>query len=156
GELEGVTPPRFAFTITAAVVSPKTLEPTATLLSDYAGPTGDPVVGTSADGKSAWVATDIIYMFPCGMEGCDKIIPPRVHASGLVDAPHHGVAWHVGEVDLGSQRPPSPKRGKPVAPAALTTGIDAGAEEAVRLFRASLADPKALGKTVADRKDVVL
>src|SRR5262245_38636627 len=82
--LENATPPRFAFTYRAAAVSPKSFADCATMLSDYAGAVGDAVVGTSADGKSRWVATDIQYFFPCGMEGCDKMVPARVHASGLV------------------------------------------------------------------------
>lgn len=156
GPLEGATPPRFAFTADAAVISPKELEDSKTLLMDFAGEFGDPVVGTSADGKSAWIATDIQYAFPCGMEPCLKMILPRTHASGLVDAAGHAFAWHVGQTVLFTEKPPAKKRGKPVAPAKLPTAIDAGAGDPVKLFKASLADPKALAKTISDRKETVL
>ena len=66
------------------------------------------------------------------------------------------VAWHVGQVIRGADHAPPPRRGKPLAPPKLPAGIDAGAEDAASLFRASLARPAALAKTVADRKDVVL
>lgn len=154
--LENVTPPRFAFTSKAPVVSPKAIEDSATMLSDYASRDGTPVVGKSADGKSAWVATDIIYVFPCGMEGCDKMVAPQVHASALMDATNHAVAWHVGVVVLAATKRPAPKRSKPLAPAVLATGIDAGADEVATVFKTSIADPKAFAKTISDRKDAVL
>jgi hypothetical protein len=155
--LENEKPPRFVFTRATAVVSPASLEDSATMLSDYASGAGDAVIGKSADGKSAWIATDIEYVFPCGMEGCEKIVPPRTHASGLVDASGHAIAWHVGVVSLGGNTKASVRKlGKPIAPPVLPAGIDAGAEDPVKLFKASLADPKALAKTVSDRKDAVL
>jgi hypothetical protein len=155
--LENATPPRFAFTASAAAVSPASFEDCATMLSDYATGMRDAVVGTSADGKSTWVATDIEYEFPCGMEGCDKMVAPRVHAAGLMDASGHAIAWHVGVVSLGGKNKWAVKKpGKPIAPPVLATGIDAGAEEPAKLFKASLADPKALAKTISDRKDAVL
>jgi hypothetical protein len=156
GEIPGATPPRFAFTYKAAAVSPKGLDESATLLSDYATIAGDTVAGASADGKSAWLTVDIAYAFPCGMEGCDKMVPPRTHASGLLDMTGHAFVWHVGQSVVFSKKPPAPKRGKPIAPAKLPTGIDTGAEDAAKLFKASLADPKALAKTISDRKDAVL
>lgn len=155
--LENATPPRFAFTGRAAAVSPASFEDSSTMLSDYASGAGDAVVGVSGDGKSTWVATDIIYVFPCGMAGCDKIVPPRVHASGLLDASGHAIAWHVGVVSLGGPTKREVKKlGKPITPVVLAAGIDAGAEEPAKLFKASLADPKALAKTISDRKDAVL
>jgi len=155
--LENATPPRFAFTGSAAAVSPASFEDCSTMLSDYASGMRDAVVGTSADGKSTWVATDIEYVFPCGMEGCEKIVHPRVHAAGLMDTSGHGIAWSVGVVGLGGKNKWSvQKLGKPIAPAVLANGIDAGAEEPAKLFKTSLADPKALAKAISDRKDAVL
>jgi hypothetical protein len=84
------------------------------------------------------------------------MVAPRVHASGLVDATGYAIAWHVGQVTRAANRAPPPARGKPLAPAKLPAGIDAGAEEVAKLFAASLANPATLAKTVSDRKDVVL
>jgi len=156
GPIEGATPPRFAFTYRSAAVSPKALDESATLLSDYASYVGETVAGTSADGKSAWLTVDITYAFPCGMEPCLKMILSRTHASGLLDTSGHAFAWHVGQTVVFTEKPPATKRGKPVAPAKIPSGIDAGAEDAAKLFKSSLGDPKALAKTVSDRKDAVL
>jgi hypothetical protein len=147
------TPPRFAFTDTAAAISPASFADCLTPGNDFAGTVDTPVIGKASDGKSAWIATDVTYTMACGMEGCDKIEWPLAHGTAVFDAAGHAFAWHVGMVTNGSQ---APKRGKPVAPKPLPDGIDAGAEAPAKLFKTSLADPRALAKTVSDRADVVL
>lgn len=156
GVPENVNPPRFAFTGTGVAVSPKDMDASATNMSDFAGAYAPTVVALSGDKKSAWITTDVEYSFPCGMEGCEKMISPRTHVSGLVDATNHAVAWHVGVVRLAAEKPPVKKRGKPIAPPAIKQGVDAGTEDVAKLFQTSMADPKALAKTVSDRKDAVL
>ncbi|HEY1558950.1 MAG TPA: hypothetical protein VGF94_29200 [Kofleriaceae bacterium] len=151
------TPPRFAFKSSVAVISPKHLSEAAEPLSDFGSAVGPAVVGKSGDGKATWVATDVSYGFACGMAGCDQMTPPRVHGLALFDASLHAVAWSTGLVVAGSfvpNKPPPPI--KPMTPPALANAIDAGAEPAAAVFKASLADPEALANTVADRKDAVL
>lgn len=156
GEPEG-TPPRFVFTPGGVVISPSSLGDASSSLSDFGFPEGSAVLGTAADGKTSWVAVDVGYGFPCGMEGCDKMIAPKVHGVALFDAPQHALAWSLGLVVAGSFKPgrPSP-RIKTVTPVVLATAIDRGAELAVARFKSSLGDTEALAKSVAERKDVVL
>lgn len=156
GPLQG-TPPRFAFTPDGMQVSPDDFDEAGSL-GDFGGPVdGAPVIiGKSADGKAAWIAVDLEYGFACGMEGCDKIRWPRAHVSAVFDDTGHAVTWHVGQVSALDDRKHPPAKLVPKAPDKLPDGIDAGAEDVVKLFKASSADPAALAKTVSDRKDAVL
>lgn len=146
--LEG-TPPRFAFTSSDAASSPTEFPGSGELASAI----GDAVIATAKDGKATWVATDVQYGYPCGMEACTKITWPVAHATGLVDDTGHVVMWHAGMVVLGSEH-----RGKstPIALVALKPGIDKGAEALGATFKTTMADPKLLAKAISDRKDVVM
>jgi hypothetical protein len=151
------TPPRFVFTNDGVVISPSVLSDAFSPLSEWGGPEPGTVVAKSGDGKATWVATDVGYGFACGMPGCDKMVMPEVHAAGLFDSTGHAVAWSVGLVVGGSLDPKQPSaRIKPVTPPAFASGVDAGAEAAVAVFKGSLAAPEALAKTVSDRKDAMM
>lgn len=152
-----VSPPRFVFTPGKTVIAPESLQAAATPLSDYGVEAGGAVIGAAADGQTTWVAVDIGYRFPCGMPGCEKIIAPKVHGVALLDANQQPVAWSLGLVVVGNTKPgrPSP-RIKPITPVALATAIDAGAEAAVAVFKASLGDAETLATSVAERKDAVM
>jgi hypothetical protein len=145
-------PPRFAFTPGGAAISPSKL-------ADAESPIGDDTMasktvgGTASDGKAAWVATDIEYPHMCGAMGCEKMTNPAGHAVALFDADEHAVAWSVDVVVAGTfSGDPVPGGAKVV----LDTKVDRGAEQAVAVFKAALADPDALAKTIASRDDVVL
>jgi hypothetical protein len=153
--LEG-TAPRFAFTVHDAVISPHDLADAAAPLSQYGGAVGEAVVGNS-DSGGTWVATDISYGFPCGAEGCEKNVEPRVHGVALFDASDHAVAWSTGLVVAGTFTPHAPSPAiQPITPPRLADAIDAGAKDAVAVFKGSLGDAESLAKTVSDRKDTVM
>ena len=119
-----------------------------------------PIIAHAADGKSVWVATELaIPMTPCGemdMPSCDgqAPMPNESHASVLFDGGNaeHPLIIHVGESLTSAEQ----AKAKPKALPALERKIEPGAEDAVKLFESTLADPKAFAKTVSDRKDVVL
>jgi len=82
--------------------------------------------------------------------------PADWHATVLWD--HGGkqpevVVWHIARVVAAKAQKAALTKG--TTPAAIAKKID-GAEELVKAFEASIGDPKALAKTVSDRKDVVL
>jgi len=143
-------PPRFAFTDEAFAIDSSG----AAHLGTYGSPSAS-IIGKAADG-SRWIAADIDYVVPCGMAGCEKMQAPQVHASGLFDPSGRAVAWHVGLVFAGSDGVHPYRAPKPSAPQKLATRIDAGGEDAAKLFAASIGDPKKLAATISDRKDAVL
>lgn len=156
GPIQG-KPPRFELTADGVQISPDDYDEGGSL-GDFGGPPeGAPVViGKAADGKTAWIAVDLEYGFACGMEGCDKIRWPRAHVSAVIDDTGHPVMWHVGQISALDDRKHPPDKLVPRTPDKLPDGIDPGAEDVVKLFRASIGDPAALAKTVSARKDAVL
>jgi len=117
----------------------------------------DPVVAFSADGTTAWIAADLSYTSICGMGDCAKMARDVRRQRGFhVTAVFDGgkalvahLATTISDKDLAARVDTSD-------PDALPRKIDAGADDAVKLFEASLADAKALAQTVSDRADVVL
>jgi hypothetical protein len=123
-------------------------------------PSPAPIIAHAADGKSVWVASDLaIPQMPCGemdMPSCDPSWQPdnESHASVLFDGGNaeHPLVLHVGDNVTAAEQ----AKAKPKQLPALEPKVEPGAEDAVKLFAATLADPKAFAKTVSDRKDVVL
>lgn len=143
-------PPRFAFTEDNVAIDASG----AAHLGTYGSPSA-PIIGTAADG-SRWIAADVNYVVPCGMAGCEKMKAPEAHTSGLFDPSGRAVAWHIGLVFAGSDGVHRYRAPKPSVPQKLATRVDAGAEDAVKLFTASIGDPKKLAATISDRKEAVL
>lgn len=116
------------------------------------------VVGHASDGKSAWVSTDVANSMlrgECTPEPCSGVDRP-LHADGLaerVGKTWRWVAWHISEPVAAAKQAALVKKG--VVPDALPRSI-AGAEAAVKVFEASIGDPKALAATVSDREEVAL
>jgi hypothetical protein len=115
----------------------------------------------AADKKAYWVAADLIeFEIGCGMAPCPPPPPPPPAKS------HGTFLWQLGATDwelvamaasptvTGKEQAAAMKLG--TKPPAIDKKIDAGAEDAVKLFEATLGDPKALAKSVSARKDVVL
>jgi hypothetical protein len=116
------------------------------------------VVGHASDGKSAWFsadATNSMLRGECTPEPCSGETG-RYHAAGLaerVGKTWRWVAWHISEPVAALKQAALVKQG--VVPDALPRSI-AGAEAAVKVFEASIGDPKALAATVSDREEVAL
>jgi hypothetical protein len=121
-----------------------------------------PIIAAAADGKSVWVAAELaVPMQPCnGMDlpDCPKGWHPdnEAHASALFDGANadHPLLLHAAESISASEQ--AKALANKVVPNTLERRIGACAEDAVKLFESTLADPKAFAKTVSDRKDVVL
>jgi SnoaL-like domain len=108
-------------------------------------------VALSSDAKSGWVTADVQGKWPCAVIGC-KENTTTFHATMVFEADR---PWHPVALDLAN-----PHSGKDAAklgaPPAITRQIDAGAEEAAKLFESTIGDVKALTATVSDRKEAVL
>lgn len=119
---------------------------------------GDVVVGHASDGKSAWFTADVtsrIRRGECAPEPCSGDAG-RYHAAGLAERAGktwRWVAWHIAEPVAAIKQAALVERG--VVPDVLPRSI-AGAEAAVKVFEASIGDPKALAATVSDREEVAL
>lgn len=115
-----------------------------------------PVIGTTADGKVAWIATDLGFFELCGMAGCQRDPPiAETHATALFERGPHGwqpIAWDFARVLPGKEE----ALAKQHPPAAIPRAIAAGADDVVRQVTAALGSPAALAKLVSDRKDAVL
>lgn len=116
------------------------------------------VTALSSDGKAAWVAADVKGVpqpDECAPEPCRPNTDAPHHATGLLEKGAKGwtwVAWHIA-------RPVEAKEEAALRDKVKVEKLDktiAGAEDAVAVFEASLADPKAFAASVSDRKDVVL
>jgi hypothetical protein len=113
----------------------------------------------SADGKTAWIAANakgVLQPHDCAPGPCGKNTDPPLHATGLLEKgakEWRWVAWHIANPVKAKEQPYYVKQG--VLPDVLPKSIS-GAEDVVKVFEASLGDPKAFAATVSDRKDVVL
>ena len=153
-------PPRFAFTAYKAHVSPVTRK--AALEGELSGMSYARDVGAMAADKSAyWIATDIVeFEIGCGSAPCPPPPPPppaQAHATFLWQRGKAGwdlIVWDLATVISGKDQAAALKLDP--APSELSKKIDAGAEEVVKLFETSIADPKTMAATVSTRKDVVL
>jgi hypothetical protein len=148
--------PRFAFKADGFAVSP-------TELSDMAPGSGVPfvasheVVSHAIDEKSAWLAMDLEYYAPCGMESCAHDPPVgNGHITALFDSSSgwHPIAWHHADTVTGKDQAKALAKG--TSPEAIPRKIDAGADPVAKKFEATIGDPKAFAKTVSQRNDVVL
>jgi hypothetical protein len=124
----------------------------------------DPTIATAADGRAAWAATTARRGSQCaGLTGtidkCKDYEEPSVAVLLLYEQDAKDKKrWNP--VVVHSAIPLTAKDyTKRVADAKLdpiANKIDSAAEPAVAVFKASLADPKALATSVSKRKDVVL
>jgi hypothetical protein len=146
------TGPKFAF------VGGKAVSGAATYADQFADlpqfdTTQSFVEGHTSDRAIAWVASDVVWM---------KTVPngpdPDVdfHAVVLFE---HGkdwlpVAFAITPVVPAKAQADANKKG--IVPPAIPRNVEASAEDAVKLFEATIGDPKGFAKTVSDRKEVVL
>ncbi len=149
GQLRGDSdPPRFAISVSSTVVSPtfRTEADAKVSFGELSKPLEPITVGTSADGKTAWIGEDIEY-------APDRTTTTlaRVHATGLFDNAELAVAWHLGEI-----APPQGKKASPIELRKLAKQIDEGAEAPAALFAKTIGDPVALANTVSSRADTVM
>lgn len=157
--------PRFAFVGRMAYVSPKTSKETTD--SDAGGllTSGNVIArqtrALSADKKAFWIATDIVdFEIGCGMSPCPPPPPPppaKAHGTFLWQLGAKEwelVAFGASPTVTGKEQAASIKLG--TQPSAIAKKVDAGAEDAVKVFESTIGDPKALSKSVSVRKDVVL
>jgi hypothetical protein len=153
---EHTKPVSFGFQLDGALV----VEPEA--FPEPEGATGrmepkKPVIAYSADKQVAWIATDIDAYGYCGMDTCWKDPPyATLHGTMLVEltTPVHPVAFHLATPVTGAVQAKAVAGGATLP--ALEPAVGDGAAEAVALFQATLADPKAMAASVSARKDVVL
>ncbi len=114
-------------------------------------------VAFAANGQAAWVVGDIATYEICGDETCPK--KPRVealyHATALFSggSSWQPVFWHVDDVIDGKSYAAAVANGQTPEPVVDKV---VKADEAVALFRTSLASPAALAATISTRSDVVL
>jgi hypothetical protein len=117
-------------------------------------------VAWSADKTAAWAVGDIQITDPCIADGhtrCDKLAERGWdHAVVVVDhmKASHIVAYSVEAAATDAAQAKALKAG--VLPQPLARKIDPGAEDAVKLFESTLADPAAFAATVSPRADSVL
>jgi len=116
------------------------------------------VVAVAADGKAAWIATNLEEDDICGDETCPRHPKPSNwdHVTALFDGTgYQPLVFHVGKTITGKAQA-----------AAMKSGVDydavpgakppAGAADAVKVFESTIGDPKVLAATISTRKDVVL
>ena len=157
-------PPRIALTAAKVLVAPKDIS--SALDPDGEGDLGPltyskMVEAMSTDKKAFWIAADLIdFEIGCGMAPCPPPPPPppaKYHATLLWEVRGKDwevVAWDIASVVTGKAQAAAIKAGK--QPDAIAKKVDAGAEDVVKLFETSIADPKTFATTVSSRKDVVL
>ena len=157
--------PRFAFAGKNAYVSPAERDVALDEgyhMTNIGGMTySKEVSAMSADKTAYWIAADLIeFEIGCGMAPCPPPPPPppaQYHATQLwqkAGKEWEVVAWDLGNVVTGKQQAASIKKGDKPDP--IAKKIDAGAEDAVKVFESTIGDPKAFAATVSTRKDVVL
>lgn len=114
------------------------------------------VIGLTATGTEAFVATDVNEVGDCGGDGgsCGKTIG-WMHGALLfekdADSGWLPRVWHLSEVVSAKEQ----KRLGDIVPPPFPRNVD-GAEDVARLFESTIGDPKAFAKTVSDRKEVAL
>jgi len=164
GQELDIHPPKFGFDTHEPQDAPKSLD-------DARGIGGDPIadpffndskdfpphtVAYAADHKSAWVATDLERVAPCGNGDCKKRDATLLHATAIYDADGgwQPAAWLYGRAisDADQAKVLAGKLAIPGVP----MRIDDDANDAAALYRKTFPDPKALAATVSDRADVVL
>ena len=157
--MESEPAPKFAFTMNKAYVNPPDFS-TARPAPSLGWWTQKVVLAEATDKQAAWIAADVGEHEPaCGAPSCT---PPRpkvadYHASMLLErvgTDWRYVTWHIAWPVTAQAQAKAVSAG--VTPSPLTREIGAGAEEVVKLFETSIADPKALAASVSTRKDVVL
>ena len=162
-------PPRFAITVEVTDDSPRDV------ISLVAGATlpavaraRRSVVALSADRKVAWISADLAIEKQCHAvpdddttgdaayyrpDYCKHADPDAwYHGSALYERTARGwqaVLWHVAGRKLGGNKAGA-------VPDPITRAIEPGAEAVAKQFEATIGDPAAFARTVADRKDVVL
>ncbi len=108
---------------------------------------------------TAWISTYLAEHSQCAKAGCAKSTPDGwVRAIALFEkaganAEWQPVAWSITPSINSKAQQDSIDQG--VVPDVITAKSD-GADDVVKLFTTSLADPKAFAATFADRKDVTL
>jgi hypothetical protein len=153
------TTPRFAFSLHERWVDPAQGDLNTEFEMGFWPIKGKSTVAIAADGKAAWVATDMGSSEPCGDETCPRVPVPDdwYHGTAIFDGKSgwQPVAWHVARPVTGLEQANALKLGAD-PPAPLERRVLKGAEEAVALFEKTIGEPKALAKTVSKRTDVVL
>ena len=149
GTSQGKRPPRFAFCCNQVFVAPRKLDDATPYALDPLDSSAIDL-GLSEDGKAAWFAADLRSSIPEVVGNQQLHIEVHdYHATGVLEkvgADWQWVAWHIAEGVPAREQQEALKKGKlpPELPRSIT-----GAEEVVKLFEATIADPKALAKTVS-------
>lgn len=116
------------------------------------------VFATASDKSVAWAAFDLKRWSGCDDAKACKGKPPFVtlHVAMLLEKQRTwgSSVFHYAEPFTQKAYNKARKEGKTLAP--LGKKIDAGAEDVVKVFEASIGDPAKLAATVSPRKDVVL
>jgi SnoaL-like domain len=152
---DGTRPMRFVFNREEPIVDPSYDEPGAA----DGSVAKSAVVAFSADKKVAWISAVLDEYSYCGDEACAHA-PPSAHLHGtMVLENQTGWAWgplaaHIALAVSGKDQAKALAKG--VKLASIERRVDPGAEDAVKLFEATIGDPTLLAASVSDRKDVVL
>jgi hypothetical protein len=102
-------------------------------------------IGTTADGKAAWVCADIALTLVAGIK------PQETYMTLLVD-----LGKPIQPIAVAHTEPGTDAEAIEYPPLAIPRGIEPGAEDAATQFETTIGEPKALAATVSDRKEVVL
>jgi ketosteroid isomerase-like protein len=154
-----IAPPAFAFNAKSTAVAPATLDDARqdrfepVMSETPRGKKLPQTIATARDGKAAWVAADLGEYGICGLGDCaNRPATLMLHAVALFDG-GRPIVWSFSVPIAAAEQAKQVARGRtlPAIPRALRS-----ADEVVKVFEASLASSAALGKTVSDRKDVVL
>ena len=166
GRLEAITSkssgatsnvPAFAFTGNLTLDPPSSFDVARMGFADttLADPKRTQVAMPSPD--TAWISASLSEFSQCGKAGCAKTAPDStVRAVALfekVGDAWQPVAWSITPSIHAKAQAEALEDG--VMPDAIAARTE-GADDVVKLFTSSMADPKALAATFADRKDVLL
>jgi hypothetical protein len=158
-DVNGIVPadgpaPRLALSGAKVHVSAATRDAALDGIPNMGGQTpNNSVEATATDGTAHWIMTDVREW----KDSCKQACPAEMHASFLWEkrgSEWNLIVWDVAAVVTAKQQAAAIK--KNATPSAMPKKIDAGAEDVVKLFETSIADPKAFAATVSARKDVVL
>jgi len=149
--------PVFAFTGNLTLDPPPSLDVARMGFPDTALADHKKTLVAHVSPDTAWISTYLAEHSQCGKNGCVKSTPDGwVRAIALFDkvgTEWQPVAWSITPSIHAKAQQDSIDEG--ALPDAITSKSD-GADDVVKLFTTSLADPKAFAATFANRKDVTL
>jgi ketosteroid isomerase-like protein len=147
--------PRFAFTGNLSLEHPKSLDEATMGFPDIAKVDASKTVVISVDPDTAVISTHLGEYASCGKDGC-KTPDSYLRATAVFEKGASGwqpLAWSITpSIPSSSQQDAIDDN---ISPDKLTRDVT-GAEDAVHVFEATIADPKTFAGTFSDRKEILM